>query len=68
MSAVDTGQVEYSYGDLLTMLRSVSKGAKNIAVVFSAGNGHFGFPGQHPDVISAGGTFMRQDGTFIASD
>ena len=29
--------------------------AAGIVVVFSAGNGHFGFPGQHPDVISAGG-------------
>jgi subtilisin family serine protease len=42
--------------------------ASGIIVVFSAGNGHWGFPGQHPDVISAGGTFMRQDGTFQASD
>ncbi|MFW6288368.1 MAG: S8 family serine peptidase [Spirochaetota bacterium] len=39
-----------------------------IVVVFSAGNGHFGFPGQHPDVISAGGVFMDQDGSFRASD
>jgi hypothetical protein len=42
--------------------------ASGIIVVFSAGNGHFGFPGQHPDVISAGGTFMNPDGTFTASD
>ena len=42
--------------------------ASGIIVVFSAGNGHWGFPGQHPDVISAGGTFMRQDGTFQASN
>lgn len=42
--------------------------ASGIIVVFSAGNGHWGFPGQHPDVISAGGVFMRQDGTFQASD
>ena len=42
--------------------------ASGIIVVFSAGNGHFGFPGQHPDVISAGGAFMRPDGTFTASD
>jgi subtilisin family serine protease len=39
-----------------------------IVVVFSAGNGHFGFPGQHPDVISAGGTFMDQAGNLQASD
>jgi subtilisin family serine protease len=42
--------------------------AAGIVVVFSAGNGHFGFPGQHPDVISAGGVFMRQDGSMRASD
>jgi hypothetical protein len=39
-----------------------------IVVVFSAGNGHWGFPGQHPDVISAGGVFMEQDGSVQASD
>ena len=32
-----------------------------IIVIFSAGNGHLGFPGQHPDVISAGGVFMNPD-------
>lgn len=42
--------------------------ANGIVVVFSAGNGHFGFPGQHPDVISAGGVFMDQAGALRASD
>jgi hypothetical protein len=42
--------------------------AAGIVVVFSAGNGHYGFPGQHPDCISAGGTFMAQDGSLRASD
>jgi subtilisin family serine protease len=28
-------------------------------VIFSAGNGHWGFPGQHPDVISAGGAYVQ---------
>jgi hypothetical protein len=41
---------------------------RGIVVVFSAGNGHFGFPGQHPDVISAGGAFMNPDGSTRASD
>lgn len=41
---------------------------QGIVVVFSAGNGHFGFPGQHPDVISAGGVFMAADGSLRASD
>lgn len=42
--------------------------ASGIIVVFSAGNGHAGFPGQHPDVISAGGVFMKPDETLQASD
>jgi subtilisin family serine protease len=42
--------------------------AANIIVVFSAGNGHAGFPGQHPDVISAGGVFMDRDESLRASN
>lgn len=42
--------------------------ASGIIVIFSAGNGHFGFPGQHPDVISAGGTYMKPDETLMASN
>lgn len=42
--------------------------ANGIVVVFSAGNGHFGFPGQHPDVISAGGVYMDRDGSLRASN
>ena len=38
-----------------------------IVVVFSAGNGQWGFPGQHPDVISAGGTYLKPSGTFEAT-
>jgi subtilisin family serine protease len=48
-----------------SVAEAVSSG---IVVVFSAGNGHAGFPGQHPDVISAGGTYMAQDGSLVASD
>jgi len=33
--------------------------AQGILVIFSAGNGHWGFPGQHPDVISAGGAYLQ---------
>jgi len=48
---------------------SVAAAVSNgIVVVFSAGNGHFGFPGQHPDVISAGGVFLNADGTMRASN
>lgn len=38
-----------------------------IIVIFSAGNCHWGFPGQHPDVISAGGVYMHADGSFEAT-
>ncbi|RXA19949.1 serine protease [Methanosarcina sp. MSH10X1] len=44
-----------------------------ITVVFSAGNGHYGFPGQMPEVISAGGVYVSRklagdDFEFKASD
>jgi hypothetical protein len=42
--------------------------ADGIIVIFSAGNGHYGFPGQHPDVISAGGTYMDPNGKLRASN
>jgi subtilisin family serine protease len=42
--------------------------AAGIVVIFSAGNGHVGFPGQHPDVISAGGVFMDKDESLRASN
>jgi subtilisin family serine protease len=42
--------------------------ASGIVVVFSAGNGHFSFPGMLPDVISAGGTYVDGDGNMQASD
>jgi hypothetical protein len=42
--------------------------ASGIVVVFSAGNGHWGFPGQHPDVISAGGVHLDENNNLRASD
>jgi hypothetical protein len=42
--------------------------AKGIIVVFAAGNGHYFFPGMMPDVISAGGVFIGQNGAMQASD
>lgn len=33
--------------------------ANGIVVCFSAGNGHYGFPGSHPDVISVGGVHVK---------
>ncbi len=41
---------------------------QGIIVVFSAGNGHWGFPSQHPDVIAAGGVYLRSDGKLEASN
>jgi len=41
---------------------------RGIIVVFAAGNGHWGYPGQHPDVISAGGVYMERNGRLQASD
>ena len=41
---------------------------RGIIVIFSAGNGGWSFPGQHPDVISAGGVYMSSDGKLEASD
>jgi subtilisin family serine protease len=42
--------------------------ASGIVVVFSAGNGHIGFPGMMPEVISAGGVFVDPNGRMEASD
>jgi subtilisin family serine protease len=42
--------------------------ADGIVVVFSAGNGHVAFPGMMPEVISAGGVFVAEDGQIHASD
>ncbi len=40
------------------VIRAVKK--LGITVVFSAGNGHYGFPGQMPEVISAGGVYAER--------
>ncbi|MDH6567816.1 hypothetical protein M2160_002837 [Streptomyces sp. SAI-117] len=42
--------------------------AGGVIVVFSAGNGHWGFPAQHPAVIAAGGVYIDQLGNARASD
>ena len=42
--------------------------ASGIVVVFSAGNGHYSFPGQMKEVISAGGVFINQVGQMRASN
>jgi subtilisin family serine protease len=57
-----------SAADMVLAASVAAAVASGIIVIFSAGNGHAGFPGQHPDVISAGGVFMGPDGSLMASD
>lgn len=42
--------------------------ARGVIVIFSAGNGHYSFPGQMPEVISAGGVFIDAQGRMQASN
>ena len=42
--------------------------AAGIVVVFAAGNGHYAFPGQMHEVMSAGGVFVDEAGRMRASD
>ncbi len=42
--------------------------ASGVVIVFSAGNGSVSFPGMMPEVISAGGAFVDQNGDTRASD
>jgi hypothetical protein len=65
-SSVPTGPL--SAADQALAAAVAAAVATGITVVFSAGNGHIGFPGQHPDVIAAGGTFMHPDGSLEASN
>ena len=48
----------------LAVLDAVSRG---ITVCFSAGNGHFGFPGSMPEVISVGGVVVDQNLRYSAT-
>lgn len=41
---------------------------RGVIIVFSAGNGHYSFPGQMPDIISAGGVYVDESGARTASD
>jgi subtilisin family serine protease len=60
--------LELSAADMVLAASVAAAVASGITVIFAAGNGHAGFPGQHPDVISAGGAFIGQDGSLQASD
>lgn len=41
--------------------------SQGITVIYAAGNSQYGFPGQHPDVISAGGVYMHKNNSYEAS-
>lgn len=41
---------------------------RGVVIVFSAGNGHYSFPGQMPDVLSAGGVYVDAAGAMRASN
>ena len=41
---------------------------RGVVIVFSAGNGHYSFPGQMPDIVSAGGVYVDKSGAMRASD
>jgi subtilisin family serine protease len=59
---------ELSAADLVLSASVAAAVASGIVVIFSAGNGHAGFPGQHPDILSAGGVHMKPDGSLEASN
>jgi hypothetical protein len=65
-SSVQNGPLSAANMALATAIAAAV--ASGITVIFSAGNGHWGFPGQLPDVISAGGVYMKPDETLRASD
>jgi subtilisin family serine protease len=57
-----------SANDLILSASIANAVASGKTVVFSAGNGHWGYPGQHPDVISAGGVYMNAQMQLQASN
>jgi subtilisin family serine protease len=57
-----------SAADMALEASIVAAVASGIIVIFAGGNGHAGFPGQLPDVISAGGAYVDEDGSLMASN
>ncbi|MDJ0623708.1 MAG: S8 family serine peptidase [Desulfocapsaceae bacterium] len=49
----------------MAVLSAVKRG---ITIVFSAGNGHYGFPGSMPEVISVGGVVVDSDLEYSATN
>ena len=65
----DSSQSSRFPEDLQPLAASVANAVRQgIIVVFSAGNGKYGFPGMHPDVISAGGVYMDKNGILEATE
>lgn len=57
-----------SYAELVDLESLIGEAVDNgICIVFSAGNGHFAFPGCLPKVISVGGVTVTEDGELEAS-
>ena len=65
-SSIMTGTLSAANQALATSISAAWKAG--IVVIFSAGNGHWGFPGQHPEVISAGGVYMEPNESLRASN
>lgn len=64
----DVNVLQLSAANIVLATSVAAAVASGIIVIFSAGNGQFGFPGQHPDVISVGGVFLEPGGGLRASD
>lgn len=59
---------EISYAELVDLESVIGEAIDGgICVIFSAGNGHYGFPGSNPKVISAGGVTVTETGDLEAS-
>lgn len=59
---------QISFAELVDLESVIQQGIDaGVCVVFSAGNGHLSFPGNLPNVISAGGATVAEDGTIEAS-
>jgi len=66
--ATNKANPPFSASDQAVTAAAAEAVRQGIIVVFAAGNRFWGFPGQHPDVISAGGVFLRPDGSLEASN
>jgi subtilisin family serine protease len=56
----------YEFQDIADLIEEAT--SNGTVVIFSAGNGHYAFPGSHPEVISAGGVTVSETGDMSASN